>query len=251
MRTLLVIVLLVVLFFALRILLKAAPAKTAWFVKRLAWTAGILVFLFLLLTGRMHWLFALVAAAIPLAQRALPYLRYFPIINSLWKRYGGQVGQNGSGSSGQYSSVNSYYIAMTLGHNNGVMDGTVLQGQFKGACLQAMSLEQLLQLYAEIQDDKDSVALLQAYLDHTHSTWREQAQTAGANQSANEVPVSNSMSHTEACQILGVETDAGKSEIIAAHKRLIQRIHPDRGGSSYLAVKINQAKDFLLRKNPN
>jgi len=250
MRTLIVIVLIVVLFFAVRILLKAAPAKMAWFVKRMAWTAGILVFLFLLLTGRMHWLFALVVAAIPLLQRALPYLRYVPVINSLWKRYGGQLGRGGSASSGQYSSVTSYYIKMTLGHHNGAMDGTVLQGQFKGARLQAMSLAQLLQLYGEIQDDKDSVALLQAYLDQTHSSWREQAQAAGANQSSNEAPASNNMSHTEACQILGVDTDAGKAEIVAAHKRLIQKIHPDRGGSSYLAVKINQAKDFLLRKNP-
>ncbi len=251
MRTLVIAALLVVLFFAVRTLMRAAPAKSAALIKRFAWIAAILVFLFLLLTGRLPWLFALVAAAIPLLRRVLPYLRHVPFVYSLWSRFAKPLGQNSKSVNGQHSSVSSNYIQMTLDHASGAMNGTVLQGRFKDMHLQAMSLTQLLTLFHEIQNDHDSVALLQTYLDHAHRNWREQAQSAGANQYSKESGNSASLSHSEACQILGVEMDADRAEIIAAHKRLMQKIHPDRGGSPYLAAKINQAKDFLLRKNSN
>lgn len=61
-------------------------------------------------------------------------------------------------------------------------------------------------------------------------------------------PASTSMTTEEACKVLGVDENASKEEIIEAHRKLIQKIHPDRGGNDYLAAKINQAKDFLLGK---
>ena len=54
------------------------------------------------------------------------------------------------------------------------------------------------------------------------------------------------MSKDQACEILGIKPDADKEEIIAAHRRMMQKVHPDRGGSDYLAAQINQAKDTLL-----
>ena len=54
------------------------------------------------------------------------------------------------------------------------------------------------------------------------------------------------MTRSDAYAILGLEEGASREQIIAAHGRLIQRLHPDRGGSTFLAAKINQARDLLL-----
>ena len=61
-------------------------------------------------------------------------------------------------------------------------------------------------------------------------------------------PQTTSMSRSEALKVLGLEEGASETEVRAAHKRLIQQIHPDKGGTNYLAAKINEAKDVLLRR---
>ena len=55
------------------------------------------------------------------------------------------------------------------------------------------------------------------------------------------------MSRQEACDILGVAPDANRDAIKEAHHRLMVRLHPDHGGTNYLAAKINQAKDLLIK----
>lgn len=59
-------------------------------------------------------------------------------------------------------------------------------------------------------------------------------------------PQSSAMSRAEAFKVLGLEQGANEQDIRAAHRRLIQQTHPDKGGTSYLAAKINEAKDVLL-----
>ncbi|MDH5388286.1 MAG: DnaJ domain-containing protein [Gammaproteobacteria bacterium] len=75
---------------------------------------------------------------------------------------------------------------------------------------------------------------------------RQQASNSNQQQSNQQSPSQTAMNHKQACDILGIPPDATKEEIIKAHKRMMQKVHPDRGGSDYLAAQINQAKDTLL-----
>jgi hypothetical protein len=149
-------------------------------------------------------------------------------------------------NSGQTSTVQSKYIRMTLNHDSGDINGEVLTGRFTGKTLDQLDLDALLQLLRECQDDQESVALLQTYLDREHAdTWQQQASAQGQ-QRAPSAP--GAMSREEALQILGLSADASETEIIETHRRLMQKLHPDRGGSAYLAATINLAKDKLLGK---
>ena len=135
---------------------------------------------------------------------------------------------------------------MTLDHDSGNLAGEVLAGRFQGQRLDQLDLEDLLRLLDECAADEESVALLQAYLDRVHGDeWR---QRAGARAQRQGPPRSGEMSREEALQILGLDAGAGETEITEAHRRLMQKLHPDRGGSAYLAARINLAKEILLGK---
>ena len=95
-------------------------------------------------------------------------------------------------------------------------------------------------------DDPQSVQLLEAYLDRTHGdSWRGPDESGGGT-GGTERATGGKMTVAEAREILGVDESASRDEIIDAHRRLMQKMHPDRGGSTYLASKINQAKDVLI-----
>ena len=218
------------------------PPRVRWQWLAVLLALGLLV---LVLTGRAHWLAAVFAALLPFVRVLLRLLGSIPI--PLLKRVldGVKAAKSrAEPSSGQTSTVQSKYIRMTLNHDSGDINGEVLAGQFKGSTLDQLNLEALLQLLRECQDDEESVALLQAYLDRVYAdTWRQQAGAQGQQRTASEP---GEMSREEALQILGLSSDAGEAEIVDAHRRLMQKLHPDRGGSDYLAAKINLAKETLL-----
>jgi hypothetical protein len=144
---------------------------------------------------------------------------------------------------GQTSRVQSKYLRMTLNHDSGEIGGEVLAGRFAGKSLGQLDLDDLLQLMRECQHDDESVALLQAYLDREYADWQQHAGAEGQQQST---AVPGQMSRDEALQVLGLSADASAADIIEAHRRLMQKLHPDRGGSAYLAATINLAKQTLL-----
>lgn len=231
-------------------LLKEDPKRVAAALRRaVLWGIAGLALL-LVVTGRIPWLLGLIGAAVPVVARLLSLLRYAPIISRLYTQYqnartaSAAAGGSGSSTAGTSSHVRSKYLHMTLNHDSGEMDGEILRGSFQGQRLSGLGIQDLLSLLKDYQaDDSDSAALLQAYLDRYHGGWDQQAGQDRHNSGAGHAAA---LSKEEAAQILGVKPDATPEEIISAHRRLMQKLHPDRGGSDYLAAKINQAKDLLL-----
>ena len=146
---------------------------------------------------------------------------------------------------GQVSRVRSAFIEMELDHDTGAMQGRILAGPYEGQSLDALSVTTLLGLLPQI--DEESGALLAAYLDRREPSWREHAQ--GGASAGSGARRSGKMTEQEAYQILGVEAGASAEEIGRAHRTLMKKLHPDQGGSTYLAAQINEAKEILLRRH--
>lgn len=145
--------------------------------------------------------------------------------------------------SGGTSSARAVWVEMELNHDTGEMNGTVLKGAHAGKSLDKLSREELVSLYFEASaDDPESGRLLEAWLDRAIGPeWRNDA-----HQHKSDGRTHGPMSRVEALKILGLQEGAGDDEIRAAHRRLMVQNHPDKGGSDYLAAKINEARDTLL-----
>lgn len=146
---------------------------------------------------------------------------------------------------GSRSRVRSTYLEMELDHDSGAMSGRVTGGTYDGRRLDDLDEEDLRTLYREVAIDPESVSLLEAYLDRRLPGWRDDLEgdpAPGARGATNAGP----MTDEEAYQILGLAPGASEAEIRSAHRALMKRVHPDQGGSTFLAAKINEAKDRLL-----
>jgi hypothetical protein len=204
--------------------------------------------LFLAATGRLHWLFALLVSLLPVVKRLLPLLRYVPLLGLGYRRYQARRATKQGSTPGQNSQVQSRFIRMSLDHDSGRIDGVIIAGPFNDQRLSQLQLEQLLECWQQWQQqDQESARLLEAFLDQSFGPqWREQV-----NYSNQPSPDNASMSTDEALAILGLKHPVSREDILQAHRHLIARLHPDRGGSTYLASKINQARDLLLRPVPD
>jgi DnaJ-domain-containing protein 1 len=111
--------------------------------------------------------------------------------------------------------------------------------------LSKLSQAELVALYKELAGDLESRQLLEAYLDSRFPIWRKNAQP-NLGKGLGGTPGSGPMTKEEAYKILGLEAGAAAADVREAHRRLMQRLHPDVGGSSFLAARINKAKDVLL-----
>ena len=148
-------------------------------------------------------------------------------------------------SAGQTSRVRSAYLEMELDHDSGAMRGRIIAGRRQGAALEALDVKTLAGMLDEF--DEESRALLVAYLDRRDPRWSEYAQGyAAAGRAAGS---SGKMTEQEAYQILGVEPGASADAITRAHRTLMKKLHPDQGGSTYLAARVNEAKEILLRRH--
>lgn len=210
---------------------------------------GLLLVPILLFTGRLGILVPLIgavlAAVFATLSRSLPVLiplliQYLPV----WQRYRQQKNNadHDPSQSMDSSTVTSRFLRMELRHSTGELSGEILEGAHRGENLKNLSLTELVALHRTYaQEDVESARLLVAYMERLYGDrWQESA-------SSHQQETSQaSISRSEAMEILGLPPEATRDEIIAAHRRLIQKLHPDRGGSGYLAAKINHAKDVLL-----
>jgi len=152
-------------------------------------------------------------------------------------------------SAGQKSGVRTETIEMVLDHDSGRMEGRCLKGRFAGRDLSSLRDAELLQLLEGIGSaDPQGAALLEAYLDRRFPGWRDRRAGGSARAGAQQQPRDRSgrMDHKEAYDVLGLKPGAGEADIRSAHRRLMMKLHPDQGGSTYLASRINEAKDVLL-----
>lgn len=146
---------------------------------------------------------------------------------------------------GKRSTVRTAALEMELDHDTGALAGIVLAGRFEGRRLASLSHEDLVALYRELDGEADSLQLLEAYLDGRFPGWRD-GMDAHVGGGKGRPPGSGAMTEQEAYQVLGLEAGASAADVRKAHRRLMQRVHPDLGGSSFLAARINEAKDVLL-----
>lgn len=237
----------------IRIFIRSPSRNVARFIKKSVLYGIIILLVFLAVTGRLHWLIAIIGSAFAFLPRLLPLLlpllRYFPMLSRVATHYRSTRASAGA-TQGQRSRIETHYLRMSLDHDSGNMEGEVLSGQFQGRQLDTMTLDELLELHKEcLSHDEQSVSILETYLDRAHGdAWRQDSDEQTTSDQ-DKTGTHDDMPNEEAFKVLGLEPGASEAEIVDAHRRLMQKIHPDRGGSTFIAAQINKAKDILLEKS--
>lgn len=218
----------------LRAFVSANPASLARALRRTAIIAAALGALLLLFRVPFGSILVGIGGILPLL------LRW----RALWPTSGPPPNQ----PAGKTSRIDTKFLRMALDHDTGTLDGLVLSGKHRDALLSKLALEQLLEVRADcLAGDPEGVPLIEAYLDRIHgSVWRGAGSDRRASDHASAQHASAAMTREEALQVLGLAPGASDAEIREAYHSLIRKLHPDHGGSDYLAAKVNQARDVLI-----
>jgi hypothetical protein len=227
--------LLLLLLFGARLLARADPRTLATVIRKGGGIVALAGAAFLLMRGALP-------LAIPLAVFGLALVGGRNVLG-----FGGPFG-SARKSPGQKSQVRTDRLEMELDHDSGHMEGKCLSGRFAGRALSSLSNQEAMELLAELHNQgAQEAALMEAYLDWRLPDWQPRG---FAEEEKADAPRgrarANRMSAEEAYAVLGVEKTASKEQIRQAHRRLMMKVHPDQGGSTYLAARINEAKEVLL-----
>jgi hypothetical protein len=229
-------ILLFLLLSAIKQFARMDAAAAARLVRHGGGVVGMIGALLLLLRGR-------VSLAAALAGAVAHFAGWRPMGTSWTPFRGSGIGA----ASGRVTTARSAMVEMRLDHDSGLMTGVVLAGVHAGRALETLARPELMTLRAEVaRDDPDGVNLLEAYLDRRFAGWREADQGQGQGRGS---AGGGAMSRREACEILGLSEGASAAEIISAHRSLMKKLHPDHGGSTALAARVNQAKDVLMQRH--
>ncbi len=192
---------------------------------------------YLLVSGRWPYAMAALSAALPFILR--------------WRMLRDRFRAASGPTPGKRSEVETRMLHMILDHDSGDMSGTVVAGVQAGRGLETLTFFELLGLREECRvEDPQSVSLLESYLERRYGAdWRDRAEAKeepGGPRGSGRRKSSTAMTRAEALDILGLEEGAAPEAIKEAYRRLMMKLHPDAGGTAYLAAKLNQAKDLLL-----
>jgi len=211
----------------------ADPARLARGLKVTGIVIAVLAVATLAISGRLAALLMPIAMLMPLLIR----------VRSVLDRF-----RPPSGS--QTSTVATPFLRMTLDHDTGSMTGTILNGRFSGMRVEELGTADLLALLRECRaEDEEGARLLEAYLDRVQPDWRDELAGERAGRSSSGArSTSGDVTVEEAYAILGLAPGADDEQVKEAHRRLMVKLHPDHGGSDYLATKINRARDVLLHR---
>jgi hypothetical protein len=207
----------------------ATPAQIKSFARMLPGSAAIILAGFLALRGGIDAAIPLFVMGVGLLGKQAVFPKGFP-----WNRK----------TPGQRSRVSTDLLSMELDHDTGEMVGEVLSGPLQGRILSSLTDEELQSLHSLSSGTTDqSRALLESWLDRVKPDWRQNWSTGGGAKPS----AGAAMSREEALAVLGLKSGASADDVRTAHHRLMKDFHPDHGGTDYIAAKINQAKDILLR----
>lgn len=227
---------LLLVLFGARLLATADPQRLAMLLRKAGGIALLAVAVFLLVRGA-------IPLAIPVAVFGLALLG-LPI--GPWFKTKGPFGGTARKSPGQKSQVRTEALEMELDHDSGRMEGRCLKGKFAGSTLSSLSDDDLLLLLEELRvTDSQGALLIEAYLDRRGQDWRDRHPDDAAKE-ARRYAAPSRMSADEAYALLGLVGGASEEDVRAAHRKLMMKLHPDQGGSTYLAARINEAKEVLL-----
>jgi hypothetical protein len=228
---------------------RAKPEVLARMFRRSGGLASLLLGLGLLLKGQFSVALGFGGLGAWLLGLGKSPFGHFPLGSGLAGRGLGQGFKRYGSGLGGTSRVRSAMIEMELDHETGSICGTVLAGLHEGQRLDDLTLAECQTLYRRcLADDPDGARLLEAYLDRRFASWRQAGETdRDARQSR--PPRPGSMSEQEAYEILGLQKGAPREEVVRSHRNLMKKMHPDHGGATDLAARVNEAKDVLMRRH--
>ncbi|WP_020176723.1 hypothetical protein [Methyloferula stellata] len=222
---------------AMKAFARANPASLARLLKQAAGLLALAAAFGLLLLGRLGFAFALGAFGFWLLGVSGTPMSWFRSV--------------GRGTGNKSSRVRSAMVEMELDHETGKMRGLILAGPDEGKWLDDLTRPQCEAVYVLcLTDDPEGARLLEAYLDRRFPGWRAAGEGDGdTGRSDGSGQSSGAMSEDQAYQVLGLQKGAPREAIVQSHRALMQKLHPDHGGSTDLAARVNEAKDVLLRRH--